>query len=158
MSLVTDIQTIVNTLYPDATFRVMSDFHANAESTKLGFNEFPLISLDNMFKKRVQINPNANLSKRTPLKMWFLTKSITKQNVYLTDLELEALYISMELHADRVFNNIYQLDSIRINQNEISEYETERKSKVFAPVLSGVLATANWKENNIVSWCKVPPT
>jgi hypothetical protein len=156
MSLVTDIQTIVNTLYPSATFTFASEFNANKESYSTAESGFPLIILDNTLPKRNIINPNANITKPTRIKMLFLTKHTDKNNVNQTDTEMNSLVEAMEVIADRVFINIYQLDSIRRNANEISEYQINPRFRVFNTILTGVEGIANWKENKIINWCKTP--
>jgi len=153
MSLVTDIQTIVNTLYPSATFKFMSEFHGNLQSHDMTNVSFPLIILDNTLRKRKQIHTNANLTSSTRLVMYFLTKHSDKSNIHQTDTEMNTLVENMEQIADEVFIQIYRLEKVRFGQNEIAEYDIDPEFKFMSSVLSGVKAQASWKENQIRNWC-----
>lgn len=153
MSLVTEIQTIVNRLYPDATFKLASEFNAAMATSAIKTDELPFVVLDNTIKKNNRIEKNASINKRTALKMYF----VNKVNSDISDPSQNTVIEAMELMADRVFLNIYRLDSVRNGFNEVREYSTEPVFKIFADKLSGVIATATCKVNTIISWCTTEP-
>lgn len=153
MSLYTDIKTIVEGLYPDATFRFLSSFHINEEANKIAPSALPLIVLDNTIDIEDNIGQNANTLAKSTIIMHFLTKHTDKNNVNMTDLEMDSLIQSMAAIARRVYHNIYILDKITAGNKEVSKYRLKPCYKKFSAVLSGVTATANWKERISVSWC-----
>jgi len=154
MSLVTNISTIVSTLYPDATFQLMSNLKANKESFTLESSELPFIVLDNTLVKRKQIQQNANTLTNTALRMLFLNKHSDKSNIHQTDTEMNTIVEAMEVVADNVMINILLLDQIRTASGEVPEYTITPQFRIFTSVLSGVEAVATWKENQTTRWCK----
>lgn len=153
MSLNSNIQTIVNTLYPSATFKFISDFHINQEAHKLEISSFPLIVLDNDINETNVINPNSNILANTLIRMYFLTKSSAMSNVHLTETQTNVLIESMKTIAREVYGQIYLLDKVRLGNNELGEFRMRPAFKRFSEELSGIVAEATWKENVIINWC-----
>ena len=155
MSLTTKIKTIVNTLYPNATFALSSWFKANLSSyniEEITINK-PLIVLSNELKKDKEMEPNVNILANTRVLMWFLVKS--DDGVYATDADMQTDIEALEIIADRVYNNIYQLSEVRLKEGELFRYSTTPKFKIWNSVLTGVEAEARIKENQVRNICKV---
>jgi len=152
MSLVSDIRSIVTTMYPDATFALASEFKAAITTSAIKADKLPFIVLDNTIKKNNRIEKNASVNKRSTIKMFFVNKVSSD----ISDDSQNDIVEAMELIADKVFLKIYQLDSVRTGFNEVQEYTTETVFKIFADILSGVVATARYRENQVIPYCETP--
>lgn len=154
MSLTSDIETIVTTLYPDSNYILSSWFKANLASYNLDeiTTTKPLIILSNELKKEKEIQPNVNILANTRVLMWFLTKAT--DGVYTTDTAMQSDIDKLELIADRVYSNIFQLPIIRLKDSELFRYSTTPKFKIFNAVLIGIEAEARLKDNQIIDICK----
>ena len=118
MSLTSDIATIVNTKFPDATYALNSWFKANLKSYNIEEMTIakPLIILNNELPKNKEIQPNVNILAETRVMMWFLVKG--GDGVYTTDAAMNTDIELLEVMADKVYNNIFQLPTIRLKGNE----------------------------------------
>lgn len=152
MSLTSDISNIVNTKFPDATYILSSWFKANRASYDIEQMTLaePLIVLSNELSTDKEIQPNVNILAETKVLMWFLVKG--GEGVYTTDEEMNTDIEALAIMADQVYNNIYQLDSIRI-KGGLFKYKTTPKFKIWNSVLVGVEAEARVKENQIRNFC-----
>lgn len=151
MSLTTDIKTIVNTKFPDATYALSSWFNANRDSYDIAEMtvEKPLIILNNELPTDKEIQENVNILANTRIMMWFLTQG----DVYKTDIEMNTAIEALTLIADRVYINIFQLNSIRLKGSELFKYRITPKFKIWNSVLIGIEVEARVKENQIRNFC-----
>jgi hypothetical protein len=147
MSLITDIQTLVPALYPDATFVLSSEFlkDYNAWLTE---ENIPLIILDNEQPKTVYIKKNNNVQKDTKIQISFLDYD----NNDNTDQESENVRASMELMADRVAVNIFQAIEVRPSGNQ--KYKITPMFKVFSSNMTGVSLEMQVNYNEVVNFTK----
>ena len=151
MALQDKIETIVNTLYPTATFFFSSDFRAEDDGYSLSESEYPLIILDNELAKVNTIKENANVLSKVKISMKFL--NVDKWDS--TDESSDVVVQAMEVIANAVYLNIYQLNEIRKDGSDPS-YRILPLIRSSSAILSGVAAVAEWNENLILRWCKVP--
>jgi len=154
MSLTSDISDIVETKYPDAHYMLSSWFKANRASFDIASMtlDTPLIILNNEIPKDKSIEQNASILAGTRIIMQFLVKA--DDSVYATDLEMNAAIEELEIIADEIMIQIYQLDSIRLQGSEVQQYRITPKFKVYNSVLVGVEAEGRFKENQIRNWCR----
>ena len=148
MSLITDIQTIIKGLYPDATYTLSSKFKANVQSFIMETTEFPLIILNNEIAKNNEININNNILKDTGIKIMILSPD----DVDNTDAQSEDIRQAMEDHADRIAVNIYQLLEVRPLSRQ--KYRTDPLFHVFNTNLTGVTLDMQVNYNEIVNFNK----
>ena len=153
MSLTTDIATIVNNRFPNATYALNSWFKANLKSYNIEEMTIdnPLIILNNELSKGKEIQPNVNILAETKVVMWFLVKG--GDGVYTTDKAMNTDIELLEVMADQIYNNIFQLPVIRLKNNESFRYTVTPKFKIWNSVLVGVEAEARVKENQIRNFC-----
>ena len=149
MSLITDIQTIITTLYPDATSILSSRFKANESSFDVETDDLPLIILDNELEKEAEIKINNNIQKNTKI----IISVLQLDSLDNSDQESEVIRQAMEDIADRLAVNIYQLQAIR-PINDTSRYKTTPMFHVFSTNLTGVALEMRANYNEIVSFCK----
>lgn len=147
MSLYSRIKTVVETIYPDATFKFSSDFWANIESFNLDASELPFIVLDNELPKDAEIKMNNNAQKDTKIIISFLNQD-TPDN---TDLQRDSIIRAMEGYADRIAVQIYQFDEIRPLNNR-QKYKLSPLFHVFNTDLSGVALEMQANENVIINF------
>jgi hypothetical protein len=149
MSLTTSIQTIVSTLYPDATFLLSSKFHANREALSVATSALPLIILDNELTKNVEIKKNNNIQKDTRVLISFLTQD-TPNN---TDLQTDAIREAMEVMADKVAVNIWQIAEVIPIGNQ--KYKLVPLFHVGPSNLSGVALDMLVNYNEVTNMCAI---
>jgi len=149
VSLTTSIQTIVSTLYPDATFLLSSKFHANREAISIQASALPLIILDNELTKNAEIKKNNNIQKETRILISFLTQD-TPNN---TDLQTDAIREAMEAMADKVAANIWQLIDVRPLKNENQIYKLVPMFHIGPSNLSGVALDMLVNYNEVINMC-----
>ncbi len=152
MSLVTKIETIVNTLYPDYTFMLATPSNADATITNLEKTEVPVVILEVPFDKPKSYKQNANLITTNDITLWFM-QTRARDN---TDVEINTKIEAMELVGDRVMNNILQEDIIMIDNGEDFNYTSRQVWNFFISVLCGVKITMKVKEQQIISYCQTP--
>lgn len=156
MSLTTQIENIVNTLYPDAHYFLRSWMKANKESYDL--NEMtiakPLIVLNNEIPKDKEIQDSLNTLAETRIIMWFLAKP--DDGVYATDPTMNTLLEQLEPIADRVYNNIFLLDNIRLLEGQKFRYRLTPKFKIWNSALVGWEAEARVRDNQLTNFCTSP--
>jgi hypothetical protein len=154
MSLITDIQNIVNTKFPNATFILSSWFKANRESYNMETITTlqPLIVLNNELKKEKEIQQNANILSDTNVIIRVLSKG--GDEVYTSDVDMNTDIEILENIADQIANNIYQLESIRLTGTTNQKYSIIPIFKAWNSVLIGVELDMRVKENQIRNWCK----
>ena len=132
MALESSIQTIINTLQPDATYMLASRFRADLNSFHIESDDLPLIVLDNELPKNATIQENGTTSKETRILMWFLNQD-TPDN---TDTQTNAIQQAMELIADRTAQAIFRLPNIHPIGNQ--KYRITPLFHVYNTDLSGV--------------------
>ena len=147
MSLITDISTIVNELYPDATFTLSSKFSANVQAFLAGVTDFPLIILDNELPREGSIQKNNNVLKDSRILISFLSLD----SVENTDSQSEDIRVSMEVYADRVAARLYQELPIRLTGNN-QKYKVTPMFHVFTSNLTGVALEISVNYNSIVNF------
>lgn len=148
MSLSSDIQTIVNNLYPDATFSILSNFRSNEESFYTETSALPFIVLYNEIVKNNEIKINNNVMKNHKLLILFLNLD----DINNTDTQSQAIIDAMEGYADRVAVKIYQLEQVRLNPGARQKYKTTPLFRQFSSSLSGVALEMLVNYNTIVNF------
>jgi len=148
MSLITDIETIITGLYPDATFTLSSKFKANYESFLTETANLPLIVLNNEISKDNEIQVNNNVLKNTRIVIMVLNLD----SVDNSDLESEDIRAAMETHADRIAVNIYQ--EIEVRPTARQRYKCIPEFHIFNSNLTGVTLDMNVNYNEIVNFLK----
>ena len=108
MSLFTQIQIIVEGLYPDATFMLASAFEGNYESLNIDPADLPLIILDDMLSKDCEVKQSNNVQKDTTI----LINCFNQGSPENTTLERNTIYDAMEDIADVIGVNVYQLAEV----------------------------------------------
>jgi hypothetical protein len=148
MSLITDINTIVTGLYPDATHILSSKFKANLKSFSVQSSELPLIILDNELTKEAEIKKNNNVQKLTRIVISVLNSDVSDNS----DAESEAIREACEVIADRIAVNIYQLPEVRPAGN--MKYKLTPAFHVFTTNLTGVILDMQVNYNTVIEFCK----
>ncbi len=152
MSLVTKIQTIITTLYPSATNILSSKFNANVQSFNLESTELPVIVIDNELSKDAEIKKNLNVQKDSRLLISFLNLD----SVDNTDAQSEVIIEAMEVMADKVAVNIYQLpEIIPVTGNQ--KYRLTPAFHIWSTNLTGVILEMKVNENIVVDFCSTIP-
>lgn len=146
MSLITDVATIVNGLYPDATYLLSSKFRANYQSYLTAPESFPLIVLNNELTKDNEIKINNNVIKITRIVIMILALDNTDN----TDVQSEVIRSTMEVIADRIAANIYQLTEVRPTGRQ--RYKVTPEFHVFNSNLTGVTLDMSVNYNEIVNF------
>jgi len=146
MSLITDITSIITQLLPDATLVLSSKFSANYTAYFTETTELPLIVLDNELSKNSEIKKNNNVLKDTRILISFLGLDSTDN----TDTQSEAIRAAMEIHADRVAVNLYQLLPVRPIGNQ--KYKLTPMFHVFSSNMTGVALEMFVNYNEIVNF------
>lgn len=153
MSLVSEIETIVNNRIPGSTFVLASKFKANLNSyeDQAYTTDTPLVILDNELKERNKILQNANIGVQLDIILTFLSKDTINDNTdrYVNDNIIEPL----KVHARGIYGAIYRLPIIRLKENEIAEFTLDPMFRRFNTVLSGVQGIARWGYNDVVNIC-----
>lgn len=148
MSLITDTSTIIQELYPDATFVLSSKFKANYQSFLTDTTDFPLIVLNNEITKDNEIKINNNVIKNTRLVIMIL-KLDKFDN---TGTQSEALRAACEVIADRIAANVYQLTEVRPATRQ--RYKVTPEFHVFNTDLTGVTLDMNVNYNETINFNK----
>lgn len=149
MSLVSDITSICNTLYPTASFILASQLKSNLEAYSLETSEFPLIILDNELPSDEEIQENAHILANHKIVLTFLQKD----EFDATDVNSETIVEQMRGYARRVFVNLYKLSKIRLKTGKLQRYKLTPVFKVSNSILTGVIGTIELSEDIIVNWC-----
>jgi hypothetical protein len=147
MSLITDIATLVNTLYPSATFILSSKFNANLASFSLTETQLPLIILDNELSKDSTIHKNANVQKDSRIVISVLDLDSAENS----DLQSESIRQECEDIADRLAINILRLSEVIPLSNQ--KYKTTPAFHVFSTNLTGVILDMRANENVVINFC-----
>lgn len=147
MSLITDITTIITGLYPAATFTLSSKFKANVDSYLTQTSELPLIILNNEIKSDNEIKLNNNVQKNTRIVIMILNLD-TVDN---TDLQSESIRAAMEVYADKIAVNIYQLANVIPAGRQ--KYSVNPEFHVFNTNLTGVTLEMNVNYNEVIDFC-----
>jgi len=148
MSLITNIETIVNTLYPTYEFILASKQNADDEifNNDTGY----YIILDDTITKDKELQQNANILTYNSFEMWCMQLRDEDDS----DETVNTKCLEMELVGDRIMTNIFQLDSVLINNNESFKYKSDKIKNFFISILCGQKITFKVKENQIISYCK----
>lgn len=146
MSLIQDIKTISQNLYPDATYRLLSEFNTNEDIFFLESSELPIIVLNNKIIKNAEIKQNNNVIKDTRIQMYILKQDLDDY----TDDQSEELRAACEVIADRIAVNIYQLLPVRPTGNQ--RYTVDPEFNAFASDLTGVTLNMNINYNEVVNF------
>ena len=163
MRLATEISAIVNDLYPDSTYGLMSLRKAGLASHGIDTNSLPLFFLNDIFEEPNDIQPNATINSRMPIQIYALSKitsgigenKVFDEQSFKTDLEFNTLVETLKGYLDRIFINIYQLDDIKSNNSNLSSYTFSTPIyMLWGSKFSGVYATANWNYNRYIDWTK----
>ena len=152
MSLVSDIENIVNTLYPLSTFVLSSRFKASRNSFDLNKTSYPLIVLDNEITKTASIQKNNNLLKDSQILLSVLDKKPKEE--FETDVIINEIQAVAEIMADKIMVNIYQLDAIRLSGGSNQTYKITPLFNEYITNLCGVVIDASVKYNSTISFCK----
>lgn len=148
MSLITETQTIIEGLYPDATFTLSSKFKANYQSFLTETSAFPLIVLNNEITKDNEIKINNNVLKNTRIVIMVL--ELDKFDA--SSVESESLRSACEVIADRIAANIYQLTEVRPSNRQ--KYKVIPEFHVFNSDLTGVTLDMNVNYNETINFNK----
>lgn len=149
MSLVADIQTICNNLYPSATFILASQLKAGLEAYSKTLSQFPIIILDNELSSDEEIQPNAMIKADHRIILTFLQKD----EFDATDANSETIVEQMRGYARRVFVNLYQLSKIRLKTGKLQRYKLTPVFKISNSILTGVIGTIDLSEDIVINWC-----
>lgn len=148
MSLTSKIKSIINTLYPAATYTLASKFKANIQSFDLTTLQLPFIILDNELLKTAEIKKNNNITKDSKI----IITILNKDDVYNSDDESNYIIEGCEEIADRIAVNVYQLPEIMpINGNQ--KYKIIPAFHVFNTDLSGVILEMQANEILTARFC-----
>lgn len=148
MSLITDISTILNELYPDSTRILSSKFAAGVASNLTQLTQFPLIITDNELTREGSIQKNNNVLKDSKVLINFLDLD----SVNNTDTQSEDIRARMEAMADVVAAKIYQLETVRVQGGNNQKYKTTPMFHVFSSNLTGVALEMQVNYNEIVAF------
>lgn len=151
MSLTYDVKHIVETLYPTATYDLISTFMANVDTFCFERSDFPYIFLNNLIVVDGEIKHNANLLENNKLNMFFFTPAEKGS----TDMQNEVLVDEMRDIARRVAVNIYRVPRVRLNRSENQKYKIYTRLHWFTTNLVGCELEMYVKENTTVNFCKV---
>lgn len=149
MSLVSDITTICNNLYPSATFILASQLKAGLEAYSKTLSQFPIIILDNELPSDEEIQPNAMIKADHRIVLTFLQKD----EFDATDADSETIVEQMRGYARRVFVNLYQLAKIRLKTGKLQRYKLTPVFKISNSILTGVIGTIDLSEDIVTNWC-----
>lgn len=149
MSLNTQIQTIVETLYPDATYELSSRFQGNIDSYSLESSELPLTILDNELSKDNEIQINNNVLKNHRV----LISILKLDDPNNTIAQSEAIRAECEGYADAIAVKIYQLEEVRLKPvSSRQKYKVTPLFHVFNTDLSGVALEMFVNYNTVVNF------
>lgn len=151
MSLITDIQSIITTLFPDATQVLSSNFQANVTSFELPTEFETFIIIDNELSKDPEIKPNNNIIKDSRI----LISVLKLDSLENTDLQSETLRSVTELIADRIAVNIYQKLPVRPNGNQ--RYRTYPLFHVFQSNMTGTALEMRVLYNEVITFRTTAP-
>jgi len=151
MSLVTDIQSIITALYPDATQVLSSKFQAFVTSFELETTELPLFIIDNELSKEPEIKQNNNVIKDSKILVSILMLDSTEY----TDEQSELLRAATEEMADKLAVNIYQKLPVRPNGNQ--KYRTTPMFHVSSQNFTGTALDMRVLYNEVVSFVTTAP-
>lgn len=147
MSIQSDIQSIITTLYPDATYMLASRFRYSVESQEIENTEFPLIVLNNELTTDKEIQENRNTLSKYRIQLTVLKKDDEFNN----DEETDAIRQQCEDILDRIMMNIYDLDAIRVRNGQDLKYRVIPIIKATPNILSGVAGIADWDFNQVIN-------
>jgi len=152
MSLATQIESIINTLYPAATFMFSSEINAKKEVSQNGQAlpsgiTYPFIVYDNYLSSTSKIKENANILSKEKIVITVLNIDDRES----TDSQSQVVVDAMKVIAERIMINIWRLDEIR---EEDPQFLISPVIRQWSNTLSGVVAFANWDYNKIINWCK----
>lgn len=144
MGLISDIQTIITTAYPDATLMLSSKFQANIQTYIAEPENLPIIIIDNEFPKTSEIKKNNNVIKDTKVLISFLDIDDTGN----TDIQTNTIIENMEAMADAIAVRIYLLIPVRPAGNQ--KYKITPMFHVFSSNMSGVALEMQVNYNSII--------
>jgi hypothetical protein len=150
MSLITQITTVINTLYPNVTVILSSKFSANIQSFSLPAGSLPVAIIDNEQPNNSEIKKNNNLQRDTQIKITILDQD-SKEN---TDAQSQALCDAAMAMADRIAANIFQIDEIRPKDNQ--QYKITPAFHFFVSDLTGVILEIQCNYNTTVDMSLIP--
>lgn len=146
MSVVSQLETISNTLYPDATFMLASKFKASRSSFDIDSVDYPLILVDNEIRKNNSIRSNNNITKRTRI----VLSVLDRMDIYSTSTEIQTKQDAMELIADKIIVNMYQQTNINPEGNQ--DYTTDPVFHHLVTNLVGVACDVTFNDTVVIDW------
>lgn len=149
--MITDISTIVTTLYPTATYILSSKFNANLKSFSVASTALPLIILDNELSKQNEIKANDNVIKTHRI----VISILNKDDMDNSDLQTNAIVEACETIADIIAAQIYQLVTVRPATRQ--QYRITPMFHAFSTNLSGVALEMQVNYNSTVDFEPEPP-
>lgn len=150
MSLNSQIKSIINTLYPATTVIFSSKFSANIQAFSLPAGSLPVAVIDNEQSNTSEIKKNNNLQRDTLIKITFLAQDSAEN----TDVQSDAIREAMQLMADRVACNIWELIEIRPKGNQ--QYKVTPMFHQFTSDLTGVQIEIQCNYNTTVDMSLIP--
>ena len=150
MSLITGIQSIVNTLNPDGTFFLSSKFKANRSSFDVSSTNTPLVILDNELPKDCEIAKNNNFLENTRLVITILKFD----DPLSTDIQQNVIVEDCEALARRIIFNIFQLFYVRPTAG-IQNYAITPAFNVFATSMSGCIIDMRVRVSLVTDVCLI---
>lgn len=152
MSLLSSIETISNTLYPDSTFIFGSQFYANVKAYEQNSDKFPLIILDNMMITDEEAQQNGNTLSDGEIKIiiFFL------DTFNPTDKVSNDFVESAKTMARRIMWNIFQLEVVRLREGTRPKWRMQPQIRSWNGIYTGVVCTSKFIENINESICTEP--
>lgn len=150
MSLITDIEEIITTLYPDSLFVTANHFNANYESYLATLDQLPIIVFDNELPKNSTIQNNNNVIKDTKVIITILDLDDLDNN----DEQSRSIQVATEDIADRIAVNIFQKIPVRPNGNQA--YKLVPVFHAFSSNLTGTILEMQVRYNTIINFNTTP--
>jgi len=160
MSLPYDFKALIQTRFPNSEVVFSSWFLAGRNSHNLAEEKLsitiPYIIIYNDAEKNKSIQQNVNVLSDTFIQIEILAKDGDDKsaNSEQSQLILDAL----EPLADNIIGILYRENVVRLQGTEDFKYKLKPVFKKYESILTGWKIEIRAKENQIISFCKTPPT
>ena len=153
MSLKSDLKTLIEGLYSDATVIFDSFYLANRESLDKLSTELtvakPFIECDIVnANKQNEIQDNYNVLSSFSFNFRVLVQSKKENTV---EYDYDNYYTPCEAIVDKIVANIYALVNTRLKGTELLSYNVFPVYKIHNSILSGAECNMNFKQNKLIS-------
>ena len=151
MSLITDISTIVSTLYPASTYILSNKFNANLASFNVAATALPLIILDNELMRNNEIKANNNVVKTHRI----IISVFKLDNTNNTDTQSNTIFEQCEVIADHIAANIYL--KLPVIPNPRQQYTVTPAFHAYNANLTGAILSMQVGYNSITDFTDTLP-